>query len=211
MSWSNWTSTTSTCSSSGNYVWGQWNLDTGGTTCGTWGKWNDHYYTVTTSSATTTTWTNWNAGYVYYDAPTIQELTEEQKAEQARKDEEARLARAAREAERKRKDAEEAKRKEEARKKAYELLVSLLNEEQINDLEKTKSFGFISPSGKVYRIREGWSHNIELITGKKKRTLCCHPKKAVPIHDNLTAQLLLLKYQEEEFLKMANKGYEQDV
>jgi hypothetical protein len=139
----------------------------------------------------------------------VVELTPEQKAEQARVAEEQRVAREAREAEYRRRDEIDRNKKEEAKKKAYQLLVSLLNEEQVKDLEKTKSFGFVSPSGKVYRIWEGWSHNVDLIEGKKKRTLCCHPKKAVPVYDNMTAQLLLLKYQEAEFVRMANKGYEQ--
>ena len=208
--------TTSSYSTSSDYTWTTWNYTYStpitSTASTVWTSWNS------STAGTDTTWGNWvyvqpydyqQMNNAWGGSAKVVELTPEQKAEQARIAEEQRVAREARIAERKRLADIEAKKKEEAKKKAYELLASLLNEEQIKDLEKTGSFGFVADSGKIYRISEGWSHNITVTDGKVKRTLCCHPKKAVPVHDNMTAQLLLLKYQEAEFVRMANKGYEQ--
>jgi hypothetical protein len=201
-------------------VWTYWTTTSLSATSGndTWTYWTDASATTSTAS---TAWVNWNEYHQHLDA-TIDNnirfrlmgdwkvadvvISPEQIAEQNRRKEEERKAREIRMAEARRLADEERARKKEATRKSRELLVSLLSKDQVVDLEKTGSFGFVGASGKVYRIKEGWSHNIVMDDNGKKQTLCCHPKKAVPIHDNMTAQLLLLKYQEEDFIKMANKG-----
>jgi len=62
-----------------------------------------------------------------------------------------------------------------------------------------------SESGKLYRIHKGRSHNVTLIEdGKRIKTLCAHPRPAVPNEDTMLAQILMLQTDEQAFLKMAN-------
>jgi hypothetical protein len=127
--------------------------------------------------------------------------TEEQLAQQK-----AQLERlAAQRAEEERKAQEREKKAAEAREKSKQLLISLLDKQQAEDLEKKGSFGFVSDSGKVYTIQNGMSNNIIQQDGEKKTRLCCHIKDNVPMYDHMAAQLIWLKFCEDEFVKMANK------
>ena len=91
---------------------------------------------------------------------------------------------------------------------AKELLLSHLTAEQRKTFEKNQ--WFIVEGGKTkteYRIRTtGYSGNIEILNKKKTiAVLCCHCNDSVPLHDHHLAQKIALEYDEERFLKIANR------
>lgn len=109
-----------------------------------------------------------------------------------------------------RRNAEEERREKaaaEADVRAEELLRSLLTPEQIDNLEKQSAIIVKSEMGKQYRIKRGWSGNVEELddSGKPIASYCAHPGEVVPRADNMVAQLLMLKTQEAEFLRTANR------
>lgn len=104
---------------------------------------------------------------------------------------------------------EEAREQERelARQKAEELLCENLDREQREQFEKTKWFYVISQSGKRYRIRKGWSGNIDEI-GEGDMVVaqyCIHPTMHVPTEDSMLVQKLMLEIDESRFLEIANK------
>lgn len=193
-------------------TWYSWNSDSG-TSCATtstWGGWcsYDNYQTsaassgmvwvrwsTETASTTTTdnTWHTWQDGIVYQP---IQERTEEQR----RRDEEERIRmeELAKEKESQRKIAEE---------KALQLLLENLTENQAEIFKMTGAIPIESPSGRKYKINKGTSRNIEEVDekGTRKAHLCFHPcDYAIPVHDVMLAQKLMLEVCEEDARKIAN-------
>lgn len=89
--------------------------------------------------------------------------------------------------------------------RATDLLRSVLDDEQEAELLTHARFHVRSQKGKLYRIRRGWSHSVDLIEdGVIKGTYCIHPKAAVPTEDSMVAQKLMLESAEDEFLRIAN-------
>jgi hypothetical protein len=172
----------------------------------TWPYWNTNYYRINLGSSTSSTtgasyqvWTAWNGSYRVYgctpDARTSEEIeTANRKATEVLERERARLQRI-----------------EEAEQRAKSLLRDSLSRDQLIEFETFNYFTVISRDGqRRYRIRKGWSHNVERIDerGERLHTLCAHPGETVPEHDNMLAQKLMLEHCEEDFLKIANKGEE---
>jgi hypothetical protein len=100
--------------------------------------------------------------------------------------------------------AEKEKAKEE---KARQLLKEVLTEDQDAQLTKDGYFELTSiKSGKRYRIKKGFSMNVEELDkdGKRLRSMCFHPNVHVHHYDNMAIQKLMLENDEEEARKVAN-------
>ena len=193
--WSGWTSTTTTCTTS--YTWVDWN---GTSACdpGTW-----VYWTAPTTSGTTPTVTYSNVWVTWVDNGYVVSPPKET-AEECR-------AREQREAEYRAKQERQAKiraEKEKAKEeKARQLLKEVLTEEQDAQLTKDGYFELTSvKSGKRYRIKKGFSMNVEELDkdGKRLRSMCFHPNVLVHHYDNMAIQKLMLENDEEEARKVAN-------
>lgn len=127
---------------------------------------------------------NYNpASTIYYHG--LEELTPEEKAKLAER---------------------EAKRKA-ADRRAENLLFSILTPTQVK--QYTDDDCFEVPVGeRLYRLRKGRSMNVELIeAGKPTIKYCAHPVNAytLPVPDVMLSQLLALKANEAEFLRIANR------
>jgi hypothetical protein len=106
----------------------------------------------------------------------------------------------------KRIEADKAKKKA-ASLRAEHLLFSILTPSQVRQYTDDDYFD-VAIEDRVYRIRKGYSRNIELIeAGKPVAKLCAHPADAysTPVPDAMLAQLLMLKHNESGFLKIANR------
>lgn len=172
--------------------------------------WHDWCDSTSASSATSDViwagWTSADSGSIIYSSPkTLQNLdqyreTEEQ--QQARLEHE-------RQAQLEREQRRETARleREEAQRKAQELLRESLDKEQQEQLEKTKWFFVIGQSGKRYRIRDGWSGNVDELNEEDRivATYCIHPQRHVPVEDSMLIQKLMLEADEPCFLQIANK------
>jgi hypothetical protein len=94
-----------------------------------------------------------------------------------------------------------------ARRKAKILLLENLDQEQQKEFKKEGFFFVKSPSGRLYRIREGRSINIDLMKGNSRieveKRLCAHPEIACPNEDTMLAQKIYLEKMEQEFLRIA--------
>lgn len=202
--WSSWTNgtaitgSTTTCNTDLWRIWQPTSSTTGATTihANVWNNWN----TVATGTACTaihsSTWTHWLVlpqaqpqGYVeVVDCP----------AERARQQAEM-VARA--------KATAEAAAAADA--KAKKLLLECVSPEQRATIEQHGYFDVTLPNGNVYRIKKGWSHNVQRVlpNGQVARgTLCAHPVDSVPNYDNMLAQKFMLETDEQAFLRIANRG-----
>lgn len=98
--------------------------------------------------------------------------------------------------------------KAQARKRSIQLLRDSLTTIQRKEFDQYGYFFVNSPSGKLYRIREGRSINIDLMVGNSKtivqKRLCAHPEEFLPDGDNMLAQKVLLEHQETDFLNICN-------
>ena len=93
---------------------------------------------------------------------------------------------------------------EEATKKAECLLLMVLNDKQ---KQQYKELGYFETEvgDRVYRIKKGYSGNVELIdNGKPKTRFCIHTDEWLPDADTMLAQLLMLRTNEKKFLEVAN-------
>lgn len=92
-----------------------------------------------------------------------------------------------------------------ANKRAEELLLAVLNDKQKKEYVELGYFETLV-SDKVYRIKQGRSGNIRLVTdGKEIEKYCIHPVDLLPDPDTMLAQFLMLKSDEKAFLAKANK------
>lgn len=96
-----------------------------------------------------------------------------------------------------------------AEAKAEELMMAMLDEEQKTEYKKDQHFTVLSMDGKrKYRIRKGYSRNIDEIDeqGKRVRTLCAHiqTRYNTPVFDHMLSQKLSLELNEQHFLRLAN-------
>lgn len=96
-------------------------------------------------------------------------------------------------------------KRESAFKRSEELLLVCLNAEQrVQYLQ----YGYFETlvNDKLYRINKGRSGNVELIDkGVAISRFCIHERDYVPAGDTMLSQLLMLKTDEAEFLKIANR------
>lgn len=105
---------------------------------------------------------------------------------------------------------EERYAKEMAKKKAAEcraeqLLFTILRPEQVRQY---KDHGYFETEvdDRLYRIKKGRAQNVELIeSGKPVMRLCAHPSEWTPDADAVLSQFLMLRSNEQEFLRIANK------
>ncbi len=191
-------------------VWECWTVSTV-STGDVWRTWTAIGTTVTSSSAGEAVWIRWTQqgtaaavttiriGDDYLVAPpapppTPAELEARLEREKARRIEaEARAAR-------------EAALRKAAEQRAKKLLFQLLRAEQIREYVRHKRITIRAPSGTVYRLRHGWSGNVEELdaAGKPVNRLCIHPGVQVPVPDNLLTQKLMLETDEAAFRKIAN-------
>lgn len=97
---------------------------------------------------------------------------------------------------------------EVAKKTAEQLLLANLDEQQQQMYLRDKAFLVVTPTGRTYRLSSKISGNVELIhDGKPVRRYCAHhidPHGQLPMGDHLLCQAMALKYDEREFLRMAN-------
>jgi serine phosphatase RsbU (regulator of sigma subunit) len=129
-------------------------------------------------------------------------LTPEEVRQNARWAEQARQAREQADA-----DAKRVKAKADAeRERAMELLREHLDEEQREQLEAKGEFEVESQNGNRYAIKKGYAGNVFRLDAKRKRVTqyCIHPVDLVPDGDAMLAQMCWIKWNEEQFLKVAN-------
>lgn len=104
---------------------------------------------------------------------------------------------------------QEMARRQAAQDRSRELLLSNLTSEQIRTFEKNKWFVVEGGRSKqVYRIRDKGSAvaNIEVMRGDSvSHRLCGHCSHDIPLYDQLLAQKLCLQFDEDNFLKIANR------
>jgi hypothetical protein len=206
-------STSSTCADTTGSVWYSWVLNTGSNCTST-------ASTITTCSSPTSNavWTIWvddgpsqivNQGtchpdYYSYRAPAVHEAPRQTPEQQAAAAEAAAQA----EAERVRVNKEEQERKAVAAKRAMELLRENLSKKQREALDKNGWFLVEGgKSKKTYRIQgDRCAGNITELEGEQAvARYCVHASYEIPLGDQLLAQAISLRYDEEYLLKIANK------
>lgn len=91
-----------------------------------------------------------------------------------------------------------------AENRARELLLRHLDREQKNDYENDKFFIVVARSRRRYRIEtRGYSANILRIDDRE--VFCIHGDSSLPMSDHFLAQKLMIEFDEEEFLRIANR------
>lgn len=180
--------TTDTTSSTWS-AWADQGTLTSATTGTTWTSW------ATSGTSTTTTSTVWNGWTATADVYAPRRTTPERQAL-----DEAALAASRARAQRL------AQEEAEAKERADKLLREHLSAEQKAQLEKENGFEVESASGKKYLITRGRAGNVYSLDAKRRKVAkhCIHPVEYCPDQDTMLAQLLWLKWNEEEFLRVAN-------
>lgn len=179
-----------------------------------WSAWNRHY-TLTTSStdpwgcsASTTfqidPWVAWNRTYAA--TPSIADGMTVRRVETPEEEAAARELR--RIADRERSIQIEGERKM-ARDRAQRILQENLTDAQREELAQKGYFSLEVYEGdqrRRYRINRGRSRNVQQVddNGRVLKTLCAHPLIACPDEDTMLAQMLMIKNQEQQFLRIAN-------
>ena len=179
-------------------IWREW-MGTATTTTAT----NDvftYWVTDSTTTGTDTAYTYWTNEYNQLTTFRANELQRSLERQQLEREQNLRLQ----------KEFAEKKKKElEARRKAKILLLENLDMEQFKDFQKEGFFFVKSPTGRLYRIREGRSINIDLMKGNSRsdveKRLCGHPEIFCPNEDTMLAQKIYLEHMEQEFLCLANQ------
>jgi hypothetical protein len=90
--------------------------------------------------------------------------------------------------------------------RAKSLLMAALTKPQLKRFLRDECIPVDTEAGNKYLIKKGRSANINVFNpdGTIKHRLCAHPVAAVPDYDTMLSQLLYLRYQESEFLGLAN-------
>ena len=92
-----------------------------------------------------------------------------------------------------------------AESRAEELLFAHISEQQKKQYLELGYFE-TEVNDKLYRIKKGRSGNVKLVEkGKEVLSYCIHPVDHTPNADAMLAQLLMLKTDEERFIKTANR------
>lgn len=166
----------------------------------TWQVWMDG----TAGAATTNVWGDWVSGAwgTPYATPREPTEAERQAAEEYQRQAQAREEQRVAEAQR-----QEAERLE-AQARAEELLRENLEPEQLKEYLEHGCITVTIASGVRYRIKQGWTGNIEELgdNGKARAKLCVHlADQGCPNQDNMLAQLLFLRTEPDLLLKTANR------
>lgn len=154
----------------------------------TWDTWSSTLISSVSATSLTATWITWSAASHVFTSYTE---TPAQRAELARQ-----------------RAAVNEQRREAAIVRADKLLHSILTEVQRAHVEAHGFFIVRGRSGQLYRIRRGWSANVDVLApdGQVQHRLCAHPGEYCPEGDNMAAQKLMLESADEElFLRIANK------
>lgn len=181
--------TTDSSDTTSDCVWQSWVIDSG-----TSASSSDSVWQIWTSADSTVGGTTYQRSYDYY--PPEPETEEERQAREERERQRMERLEAAR------------REREEAQRKAQELLKEILDEEQRAQFEETEWFFVISQSGKRYRIRKGWTGNVDELNeeGLIVARYCIHPQMtSIPTEDSLVVQKLMLEADESRFLEIANR------
>ena len=93
--------------------------------------------------------------------------------------------------------------------RAKALLLEHLSDEQRAEYEEHQYFHVLSEGGRLYRIKHGSAGNVYRIgtDGSVEHKFCIHARDSVPHEDNMLAQMLLLRLDEEQFLTVANRHW----
>lgn len=171
-------------------------------TSATWLVWaSQQLYPATSQTSVNATWDAWTTQMVRVQLAATAVLTPEQQAARAAEQE---LQRQAYETRR----AAEAETRRVAIIKADKLLESILTEVQRAHVQAHGYFVVKGRSGQLYRIRRGWSANVDVLDkkGNVVERLCAHPSSYMPDGDLMAAQKLMLETaDEQEFLRIAIK------
>lgn len=195
---------TSTAATTTWTAWNQAQYSGTQTTAGwadqTWAAWNDSgtsasTVTVTlTSAAADSTWRVWVrqglGGQVYVEQAPRRPTAEEQRREAEWREEQKRIS---------------AQAKAES-ERAMKLLREYLDEQQRKQLDASGEFEVESQNGNRYAIKKGVAGNVFRLDDRRKPVTryCIHPIENVPDGDAMLGQLCWLKWNEEQFLKVAN-------
>jgi hypothetical protein len=207
--WRQWVDTSATTTGSSDAVWDAWSTTTSATTASAtdvWIQWVSGAVNGTTSATSNTiTWSNWVDGVEIGSHRSRRPHIEMgMSAEQRRQIAEERAEREARwAAERE----EERRKRAEADERAMDLLRSVLNDEQNEDLAKNDYFFVKAKSGRLYRIDKGRSGNVKVVDPVTKvwqEKLCVHQQENVPYGDTMLMQKLLIETAEDIFRQYAN-------
>lgn len=202
--WYGWVTTSTTSNTTAaNLAWNTW-CDTGtsATTCAT------NY-----NASAANVYTIWVSADPYNQNARYHGMVQQVQAIRERTAEEIAAAKKATEEADKRYKAER-ERKAAASKRALELLREHLTAKQREDLENRKFFLVQGgKTGKSYRIRDNGSAsgNIDEMADndneKVAARLCAHAPYAsgIPNADQLLAQMLMLRFEEEDMLRIANR------
>lgn len=185
-----------TASSAANTVWHEWTNSGTATSAAT--------NSSTTNSSTV--WIEWNSGTLrattvrHTSAPAVQQLSTEEIERQ-------RLAALQHAEERQQRWEKEAAERKAADERAKQLLLELLSSEQQAEYREDSAFHVIAEDGTRYRVKEGWSGNVEELDaeGQPVARFCIHPREQVPIADNMALQKMLLETDVVRFRSVANK------
>lgn len=90
-----------------------------------------------------------------------------------------------------------------AEDRARALLHRYLTKEQRLELRKTRGFTMRGKDGRTYHVTLGSSTNIFVEHEGAKYALCVIPKEALPTHDVVLAQKVMLETDPEAFLRLA--------
>lgn len=106
---------------------------------------------------------------------------------------------------------QEKRLKESAQKRAEALLKEIVSEVDFTTYKKDGYIEVLAKSGKKYRVKnDRFQSNVEVYQREKKEwkyqhRLCAHLQDThIPIEDNVVAQVLMLRHDENRFLQMAN-------
>lgn len=102
--------------------------------------------------------------------------------------------------------AERQAERDKVREKAWKLLLSMLDKQQKDQLERDRFFDVVARnSRRRYRIHHGTHGNVRLLNdvGKEVTRYCAQPNN-VPAEDAMLAQKLMLEHEEDQYLKVAN-------
>lgn len=98
------------------------------------------------------------------------------------------------------------RRRKEAEERAESILTDNLNREQKEAYAARKIIPITTAKGRMYVIKKGRAGNVYRIdeSGKEIEKFCIHPVEQCPDEDVMLAQLLWLRWCENEFLRVAN-------
>lgn len=104
---------------------------------------------------------------------------------------------------------EDLRRQDKATEKAKALFESFLNKKQAKEFRRHGKVTIKSQHGNIYEIYPRANFNVVRLEKDGKHTnLCAVPASSLPIYDQMLAQMITLKVDEDKFLKVANSGDE---